>query len=105
MDNDRNTRWATSDETRECWLEIDLQGEREIGRCAISELEPRVTKFRIEVRTADDAPWQTAFEGGKAGKKFEISFPPVRARHARLHILEATFAPTIWEFELFGPLK
>jgi len=105
VDNDRNTRWATSDETRECWLEIDLQGEREIGRCAIAELEPRITKFRVEVRAAGDAPWQTAFEGGKAGKKFEASFPPVRARHARLHILEATFAPTIWEFELFGPLK
>jgi alpha-L-fucosidase len=105
VDNDRDTRWATSDETRECWLEVDLQGEREIARCAIAEMDPRITKFRIEVRPSDDAPWQTALECGRAGQKFEASFPSVRARHARLHILDATFAPTIWEFELFGPAK
>jgi hypothetical protein len=86
-------------------LRSTCKGEREIARCTISELDPRITQFRIEVRSTDDAPWQTAFEGGRAGKKFEASFPPVRARHARLHILDATFAPTIWEFELFGPAK
>ena len=105
VDNDRHTRWATSDETRECWLEVDLQAERTLGRCAISELEPRIAKFRIEVRSDTNAPWQTACEGGKAGTNFTTSFSAVRARYVRLHILEATFAPTIWEFELFPPEK
>lgn len=35
-----------------------------------------------------------------AGKDFKACFGPVQARYVRLHILEATFAPTLREFEL-----
>ncbi len=104
-DGDRNTRWATGDSTRACWLEVDLLGEQNIGRVAISELEPRITKFQIEYRNDKSAPWQTAYSGGKAGKDFHADFAPVKARFVRLNILDATFAPTIWEFELFPPAK
>ena len=103
VDGDRNTRWATSDETRACWLEVDLLREETFARVAISELEPRITKFQVEVRNDPAQPWQVAYSGGKAGKEFSAEFPPAQARYVRLNILEATFAPTIWEFELFPP--
>jgi alpha-L-fucosidase len=105
VDDDRNTRWATSDETRECWLEVDLLEEESIGRLSIRELQPRITKFRIEFRNTPAGDWRTAFEGGKAGTDFATDFPPVKARHVRLHILDATFAPTIWEFGLLPPAR
>lgn len=103
VDGDRNTRWATSDETRACTLDVDLLNDERIGRVAISELEPRITKFQIEYRTDESQPWQVALSGNKAGKAFNAKFPPVKARYIRLNILDATFAPTIWEFELFPP--
>ena len=103
VDNDPSTRWATSDETRECWLEVDLLQEYEIGNLGISELEPRLTKFRLEYRSAKEQDWLVAYEGTNAGKLFAADFLPVTARYVRLHILEATFAPTIWEFEVFPP--
>jgi len=103
VDGDPNTRWATPDATRACWLEVDLLQEETIGRATISELEPRITKFQIEYRNAADAPWQVAYAGGKAGKAFSADFVPVKARFVRLNILDATFAPTIWEFELYAP--
>lgn len=103
VDGDPNTRWATPDSTRTCWLEVDLLREEELGRMTLSELEPRISKFQIEYRNTSDAPWQVAYAGGKAGKAFSAKFPPVKARYVRLNILDATFAPTLWEFELYAP--
>jgi alpha-L-fucosidase len=103
VDGDRGTRWATSDDTRACWLEIDLQKEERIGRVALSELQPRIAKFQVEYRNDPAQPWQVAYAGAKAGTDFHADFKPIKARYVRLNILDATFAPTIWEFELFPP--
>ncbi len=105
VDDDPQTRWATGDEVRECWLSVDLRRTQTIDRITISELEPRITKFQIEYRMTPDEPWKTAMSGDKAGKKFEAKFPAIQARYVRLHILDASFAPTIWEFRVFGPGK
>ena len=101
VDDDGNTRWATADDTRTCWLEVDLLKEERIGRVAISELQPRITKFQVEYRTDPAQPWAVAYAGGPAGTKFKAGFPPVTARYVRLHILDASVAPTIWEFALW----
>jgi alpha-L-fucosidase len=103
VDDDPQTRWATSDDIRECWLEVDLLKAEALGRLAIAELQPRITKFQLEVRDGAAEDWKVAFEGGQAGTNFKASFAPVRARYARLQILEASAAPTIWEFELLPP--
>jgi hypothetical protein len=68
-------------------------------------MQPRISKFQIEYRNDKNTPWQIAYSGGKAGTDFHADFPPVIARYVRLSILDATFAPTIWEFELFAPAK
>jgi len=66
-------------------------------------VEPRVTKFQLEYRSSREQDWQVAYGGTNAGKQFAADFAPVKARYLRLHILEAIFAPTIWEFEVFPP--
>ena len=104
VDGDRNTRWATSDETRACWLEVDLLKKETFDSVALSELAPRITRFQIEVRNSKEEPWRVAYAGSKAGTNFKANFKPVTARYVRLNILDATSAPTIWEFELF-PVK
>ncbi len=103
MDDDPHTRWATADETRACWLEVDLLQPERFGKVAISELQRRITKFQLEYRNSEQEPWQIALAGAGAGTAYEKTFPPVTARLVRLHILDATFAPTIWEFGLYAP--
>jgi hypothetical protein len=105
VDNDNNTRWATADEVRECWLEVDLMESEIIGRLEIRELTPRIEKFQLEYKIAADDPWQVAMSGTKAGLDYKCKFPAVKARLVRLGILEASSAPTIWEFKVFGPGK
>jgi len=100
VDGDKQTRWATNDPTRACWLEVDLLKERAFGRVAISELAPRITRFQIETRNSAKEDWKVVYEGTKAGRDFQASFAPAKGRFVRLNILEASSAPTIWEFEL-----
>lgn len=100
IDGDEHTRWATGDATRDCWLEVDLEKPQTIRRLAIKEFESRITRFALEYRTAADEAWKTAYAGKKAGKRFSASFAPVATRWVRLHILDASSAPSIWEFQV-----
>ncbi len=103
VDDDPETRWATADGTKECWLEVDLGRVETVGRVAVAEFAPRIKKFAIEFRTEKDAPWQVALQGDRAGTKYEKAFGPVKARYVRLHIFDASDAPTIREFQVFPP--
>ena len=102
VDDDPNTRWATSDEVKEAWLEVDLLQPVTIERLIIKELDPRLTKYELQYRAAPEEPWRSAYQGTSAGIDFETSFSPVTARYVRLQIFDATLPPTIWEFQVMG---
>jgi alpha-L-fucosidase len=102
IDDDSNTRWATDDDIRECWLEIDLGASREFDGVFLSEGWDRVRSFVLESREDAGGPWWPFYRGetiGTAG--LTASFPPARGRYVRFHVLEAAGGPTIWDFELY----
>ena len=102
VDDDPETRWATSDGTKQAWLEVELAELSTISRLVIKELDPRLSKYQLQYRQHEEEAWKVAFEGAKAGTDFATTFPPVRARYVRLKILDATRPPTIWEFQVFA---
>jgi hypothetical protein len=100
-DGDPKTRWASAYEARTGWLEIDLEKEQNIGSVLISEIEwPETQKFAIEIKQGND--WKTIATGTTIGANKEIEFTPVKARYVRLHVLEATKAININEFQVFA---
>jgi alpha-L-fucosidase len=101
VDDDAETRWATSDGTKQAWLEVQLADLSTMSRLVIKEYDPRLTKFQLQYRASPDEIWKVAYEGAKAGKNFSASFPAVKARFVRLNILDSTLPPTIWEFQVF----
>ncbi|KPK50637.1 MAG: hypothetical protein AMK72_01700 [Planctomycetes bacterium SM23_25] len=104
LDDDPGTRWATDAGTREAWIEVDLSDTVTIGRTMIDECVEwgqRVRRFELQYKDGD--AWKTLLEGPRIGRHYTKQFPPVRARHVRLNILEATDGPTLWEFQLFEP--
>ena len=105
VDDDMATRWATSDDTRACWLEVDLGASKRLGALRIAELQPRITRFQLEFKQQPEDNWQVAVSGTRAGTDFRTNFDAVEGRFLRLRILDATFAPTIWEFQVFPPPK
>jgi len=100
VDDDPQTRWATDDGVRDCWLEVDLGEEKRFNRAFLSEAYDRVQKFELQCRRGE--VWQTFAIGGRIGKELSVEFEPVAARFVRLHVSEATGGPTIWEFQLFA---
>ncbi len=102
VDDDPETRWATSDQIKQAWLEVELAQPAAISRLVIKELDPRLSKFQLQYRLTAGEEWKTAYEGAKAGVNFSASFPPVQARQVRLSILDSTRPPTIWEFQVFA---
>lgn len=97
------TRWGANDETRACWIEIDLLEPTMFNRITLHELADRITRFQVEYRNDQTQAWSVAYQGASVDTRYEATFSTVHGRFVRLHILEATFAPTIWEFQVFGP--
>jgi alpha-L-fucosidase len=101
VDDDPATRWATNTGTEQAWLEVDLSKSLTFNRAMVSEAFDRVQKFELQYK--DGGQWRTITEGKIIGKKLNLKFSPVTARHVRLNILKASDGPTIWEFQLFAP--
>lgn len=102
VDDDPETRWATSDDTKQAWLDVELAEPSTISRLSIRELDPRISRFQLQYRLAAAEDWRVAYEGTQAGTSFSATFPGVKAKYVRLNILDATRAPTIWEFQVFA---
>ena len=101
VDGDISSRWATNDGTTDCWLEVDTLEPVTIGNIKIREFEPRITRFQLEYKLTEAEDWKIAFEGKNAGTDYSVNFTPVKARFVRLHILDSTNSPTIWEFQAY----
>ncbi|MFA6241199.1 MAG: alpha-L-fucosidase [Candidatus Hydrogenedentales bacterium] len=103
-DGEPSTRWGTPDDTRTCWLEVDLGRPAAFNRASMSELAARVRKFTVEYRNDAGEPWKHAFKGKTIGENWRHDFETVTGRYVRLNILEASGPPTLWEFDLY-PVK
>jgi len=52
IDDDSGTRWATNDNVRKCWMEIDLGTSRAFDGAYLSEGWDRVLEFTLEIQDA-----------------------------------------------------
>ncbi len=75
VDDDPETRWATSDQTKRAWLEVELAQPSTISRLVIQELDPRLAKYQLQYRLNKDEEWRVAYEGTTAGTRFTTNFP------------------------------
>ncbi|HLA85467.1 MAG TPA: alpha-L-fucosidase [Thermoguttaceae bacterium] len=102
---ENGTRWATDDDVKTAWLEIDLGGKKTFSRATASECLDRVRAF--EIQTPDgQGGWKAVYRGGKiGGPGVNVTFDPVTADRVRLAITDSTGGPTIWDFAIYPPDK
>lgn len=101
VDGDSSTRWATDHGVTNAYLQIDLGTPQKFNYVAIEEAYPgRITNF--ELKYLKNNNWIAFYKGKHIGGRFETSFPPIKAQHIRLEILNATEGPTIYEFQLYN---
>jgi alpha-L-fucosidase len=100
FDDDESTRWATDAGTREAWLEVDFGAPQKFGRVTIDEAcGMRIQRFALQRRQGHT--WETFYTGTTIGPKWSVEFEPMTAQALRLHILEASEGPTVFEFRVF----
>jgi alpha-L-fucosidase len=101
VDGDVTTRWATDDELRSAWLEVDLGGPAKFNAAYLREGWDRTRAFEIQI-PVDAGGWRSVFRGERiGGAGVTVRFDAVTADRVRLNILEATVGPTIWDFEIY----
>ncbi len=104
IDGDPESRWATNEGTKACWLQLDLPREITARSIEIDEAygapKSRVARFEIQAKTGDE--WTTVHSGTGIGAHFKATLKPVKTRAIRLNILDASEGPTISEIRLPG---
>jgi alpha-L-fucosidase len=99
FDDDKGTRWATDDNTKQAWIAVRFAQPQAVNHVRISEAYPnRVREFAFQYRAGDD--WKTIFNGTTLGETFDKTINAVKAQEFRLNILSAIQGPTISEIEL-----
>ena len=101
FDDNMTTRWGGAPDSKAGWLAIDLGAEKTFAAVFISEAFNRVGEFELQVKKGDT--WRPFLKGSTIGANFLAKFPPLKARHVRLNITEASHVPTIWEFQIMAP--
>lgn len=105
VDGDPATRWGAAPDTRNGWLEVDMQKETKVARALVMQIfgNTRTQEFAIEYKAGET--WKPVVTGTTLGGSRILEFPPVSARFFRLNILKANEVPTIEEFRLFPPAE
>jgi alpha-L-fucosidase len=105
LDLDAETYWATDDEIREAWIEVDLKSPTTFNVARMEEmisLGQRVEAYKLEAWV--DGAWKTVSEGTTIGRKKLDRFEKVTTNKVRLTIEKARACPTIRSFGLhFDP--
>jgi alpha-L-fucosidase len=105
LDGDLDTRWATPEGTKQCWLQIDFAAETRFSGIQIEEAHAghssRIRKFELQKKSGDR--WETFHRGGALGAHFKTTFEPVTTTAIRLNILDASEGPTITEVMIQQP--
>ncbi|HEY5584217.1 MAG TPA: discoidin domain-containing protein [Ruminiclostridium sp.] len=109
VDGNTASRWATSDGTTNCWIEVDLGSNMSINKTRFRQYDYETasgtnTKSiqNYKIQYWDGFNWQDAYSGNNPDYIQQDTFTPVTASKIRLNILSASAAPTIWEFEVYG---
>lgn len=100
---DAGTRWATDDEVKTAWLEIDLGSEKTFARATLSEYNDSIRAFEIQIPDGQ-GDWKTVYQGGAiGGLGVDVTFPPTKADKVRVAITDSTGGPTLWDFAVYPP--
>jgi alpha-L-fucosidase len=99
------TRWATDDNVKSAWLEVDLGGDKTFDRATIAEAFDYIRAFELQAPDGKGG-WKAIYQRKRIDNAgADIAFPPVKADKIRLAVTEAVVGPTIWDFALYPAKK
>jgi alpha-L-fucosidase len=102
VDDDPQTEWIPG--ARQCWIELDLGGDRRFNRVDLREegheWEERTKDFELLYRTGD-GDWVRLDRGTRIGHTYSKTFPAVTGRFVRLVVKDSGTLPFFSEFQVY----
>jgi alpha-L-fucosidase len=105
LDGDRKTLWRAADNDRKATLEIDLGTPTAISNITVDEpwhpWNNKKQSFVLQYKAGDE--WKDAYKATTGGVGHVGNFKAVTGQHFRLVIENENEAPTLSEWQLYGP--
>jgi alpha-L-fucosidase len=101
-DGNKETYWATNDDTKTGWIEIDLADVQKVKYVIIQEyikLGQRVRSFSIDIWK--DGRWKEVGSGTTVGYKRILQIEPETTDKIRVSILDSRACPVISNIEIY----
>lgn len=103
VDGFRFSHWAPLKTVTNCWVEIEMDQEKEFNTILLQEYieaGQRIEEFTVEVW--DDTKYVPLTSGTTVGYKRILQFPRQTASRIRINILKSKASPVIGEIQLFN---
>ncbi len=106
IDGDSRTRWSSDYNAANPdaqWLQLDLGGQRRIGKVVLNWENASAKEYTVDVST-DGTTWTTVSSSTTgAGGIENVSFSTVTARYVRLNLIKrnTTAGYSLWEVEVY----
>jgi alpha-L-fucosidase len=102
IDGNKETYWATNNNIKSGWVEMDLGGIKTVKYVVIQEyikLGQRVRSFSIEIWK--DGHWKKVASGTTVGYKRILKIDPSETGKIRVNILDSRACPVISNVEIY----
>jgi len=101
LDADPSTYWATNDNAKQPYIEIDTEGPLDINAIALEEPDglDHVQAYKVEGQV--DSEWKLLAQGSAIGSHKVDRFPKTTVWKVRLTILKSTGYPAIRKLGLY----
>lgn len=101
VDGNGETRWATSDQIQNCYLEVDFLGQTSFNKVVIKQLQERINGYKLQY--FNGFSWVDVYSGNSPGEVETITFEGVTSNKVKLLIesVHGEYGPSIYEFEVY----
>jgi hypothetical protein len=105
VDGDRLTRWQAADAERKAVIEVDLKKPTAISSFIVDEpwkpWEGKKQELTLQYKDGDE--WKIAVKATTKGTGNVANFKPVTSQHFRLIVENKDAAPSLLEWQMYGP--
>ncbi|MBC7889208.1 MAG: alpha-L-fucosidase [Ferruginibacter sp.] len=105
LDGNRLTRWTAADDQRKATIEVDFKKPIPISTFIVDEpwhpWDQKKQNLTLQYKAGAD--WKTIFNITTAGIGYVENFKPVTAQYFRLTVENKETAPTLLEWQMYGP--
>jgi len=105
LDGNRLTRWVAAENERKAVIEVDLKALTSIATSIVDEpwhpWDDKKQGLTLQYKSGEE--WKTVFQATTGGIGHVQNFKPVTAQYFRLVVENKDAAPSLLEWQMYGP--